>query len=166
MSGNDDQCSNTEEGWREKRLEIIYDQTTKVIEYQYQDLSDIDDKAMRTVRIELIAFGILISGFQLAQPQLNTTYLFLGGMFLLLSLCFGILTYSESDVYYGPNKKYLKQLISNNFEDKSWDIDLLETQTEWIEQNYKDIKWNGILLFISQILLVISILLFTAAVLF
>ncbi len=78
---------------------------------------------MRTVRIELVAIGILISGFQLTQPQLNTGYLFLGSMSLLfiefrpniyfICICLGLSELSEYTplrLKYSLSKKYIEYI--------------------------------------------------------
>jgi hypothetical protein len=52
--------------WDNQRLETTYMEARSVLEAQQQTVSDIDDKAMRTVRITIVLIGILISAREIA----------------------------------------------------------------------------------------------------
>ena len=123
--------------WTEYREGVTYQEARTVIDHQIDTLSDIDDKALRTVRLTVVLVGALATAIELDVVQnLNDTLLIVGGGMLFLSMLIGMMTYGESDLYLGPNKSYINTLADNDFGDETWDEDLLTTMGEWIEDNY------------------------------
>lgn len=53
--------------WPDKRREIAYTEARAVMDAQNDTMTDIDDKAMRTVRVNAILLGLLVTGLQFAQ---------------------------------------------------------------------------------------------------
>lgn len=108
--------SDVEKDWSDRRKEITYTETRAVLNHQISIMSDIDDKAMRTVRLTAILLGILAAGFRVAGPGAFTTlWLYIGGGFLFLSIITGAATYGESDLYIGPSRAYIEQITANKF---------------------------------------------------
>ena len=135
--------------------------------YQIDTLSDIDDKALRTVRLTVVLVGVLATAIELDVVQnLNDTLLIVGGGILFLSMLIGMMTYGESDLYLGPNRSYINTLADNDFDDKTWDEDLLTTMGEGIEDNYNEISWNARLLTYTQAALLTGLLLVSGATVF
>jgi len=88
--------------WPDKRREIVYTEARAVIEAQNATMSDIDDKAMRTVRLNAVLLGLLVTGVQFAPGLFTTVALQVAFVFLISSTVCGIITYNESDLYVGP----------------------------------------------------------------
>lgn len=144
--------------WSEIRLEVTYTEARAVIESQRDVISDIDDKAIRTVRLNAVIVGIVVAAAQLAGASMFHFPIPSGGtLSLFLSLGAGLITYSESDLYLGPNKAYIEQLSENGFDGRDWEIDLLVRMGDWITANHEHIQWNGRLLFLTQTLLFLGI---------
>ena len=117
--------------WTEYREEGTYQEARTVIDHQIATLSDIDDKALRTVRLTVVLVGALATAIELDVVQnLNDTLLIVGGGMLFLSMLIGTMTYGESDLYLGPNKSYINTLADSDFDDETWDEDLLTTMGE------------------------------------
>ena len=155
------------DNWTEYREEVTYQEARTVIDHQIATLSDIDDKALRTVRLTVVLVGVLATAIELDVVQnLNDTLLIVGGGMLFLSMLIGMMTYGESDLYLGPNKSYINTLAGNDFDDETWDEDLPTTMGEWIEDNYNEISWNARLLTYTQAALLTGLLFVSGATVF
>ena len=153
--------------WTECREEVTYQEARTVIDHQIDTLSDIDDKALRTVRLTVVLVGVLATAIELNVVQnLDDTLLVVGGGMLFLSMLIGMTTYGESDLYLGPNKSYINTLADSDFDDETWDEDLLTTMGEWIEDNYNEISWNARLLTYTQAALLTGLLFVSGATVF
>ncbi|WP_121821837.1 hypothetical protein [Halostella salina] len=159
---------NESDGWESQRLQTTYEEARCVLEAQQQTVADIDDKAMRTVRITIVLIGILISAREIAGADaFSGVSVRLGGGFLFASLCFGVYTYSESSVHVGPTKRYIHQLVEDDFDqDVSWDEDLLRTYAVWIDENGTTTWLNARLLLITQLALLSGVALIGYGVVF
>ena len=153
--------------WTECREEVTYQEARTVIDHQIDTLSDIDDKALRTVRLTVVLVGVLATAIELNVVQnLDDTLLVVGGGMLFLSMLIGMTTYGESDLYLGPNRSYINTLATSDFDDETWDEDLLTTMGKWIEDNYDEISWNARLLTYTQAALLMGLLFVSGAIVF
>jgi len=155
----------TDRDWDSKRQEVLYNEARSVREAQSAAIADIDDKAMRTVRLTVILIGILIAALDFQSRLFHEGVLTIAILFLVASVIIGIVTYSESDEFLGLNGQYLLELEADDFEEPSWGEDLLATYSGIIAANHHDIQRNGTLFTITLLLLVIGICLATGAVL-
>ena len=58
--------------WTECREGVTYQEARTVIDHQIDTLSDIDDKALRTVRLTIVLVGVLATAIELnvnPEPQ-------------------------------------------------------------------------------------------------
>jgi len=153
--------------WAERRQEVTYQEARTVIDHQIATLSDIDDKALRTVRLTVVLVGVLATAIELDIVRgLHDEFLLFGGVMLFSSVVVGMLTYSESSLFLGPNKSYINTLAANDFDNGAWDEDLLATMGEWIEENGNIIQVNGILLSVTEGLLLIGLAAVAVAIVF
>lgn len=155
------------EGWPGGRTAITYQEARNVLDAQRQTLAEIDDKALRTVRLTAVLLGLFIAAGRIGGPGLFDPYLSAIGTILLFgSIVVGIATYSESDIFLGPNRRYVEQLTANSFVGTEWHADYLMTAAFWIDENAEDIHWNGRLLTVTQVLLVLGLGALTLAIAF
>jgi hypothetical protein len=164
MSDEDDEPPRR--GWSSKRHEVVYRELRSVLESQQSTMTDIDNKAMRTVRITAVLVGVVVPAAGLAAVTFQPILAFLGIVALVLSTVTGAFTYGESDLILGPNSEYAVSLAMGESADVDWELDLLVELASWTEQNASDIEYNGRLLFYTQALFVVGIVLLTAAVAF
>lgn len=150
MNGDDD--------WSSKRLETTYEEARTVLDAQQATLSDIDDKAMRTVRITALILSVLVSLARFAAEVLNQYAAGIGGAFLLFSIIMGVETYNESDIFLGANRSYIAQLVDDDFQATSWEEDLLQTYGGFIEENSTEIEANSSLFRGQQICFLLGLL--------
>ncbi|AGB32490.1 hypothetical protein Natpe_2684 [Natrinema pellirubrum DSM 15624] len=144
--------------WPDKRRETAYTEARAVIDAQNTTMADIDDKAMRTVRLNTILLGLLVTGLQFAPGMFHMGGLQAAFGFLILSTLCGVITYNESNLYVGPRGEYIEDLAEDDFPDPPWEEDLLETMAGMIAENYDDIRRNSGLLTATQATLVLGII--------
>ena len=153
--------------WSNDRKAVAYREARNVLDTQQAIITDIDDKAMRTVRLTVILIGVFVTAARINGPAMFHPLLALGGgVFLFLSVVTGVLTYSESDLFLGPNRDYVEQLAANTFTGTTWDDDYLMTVAYWIGENHDDLEWNGKLFLVTQVLLVLGLALVALSIVF
>ncbi|MFC7157767.1 hypothetical protein ACFQPA_20290 [Halomarina halobia] len=104
------------DGWPTGREALTYQEARAVLDAQRDTLADIDDKAVRTVRLTAVLLGVFVAagrigGLALFDPHLSA----LGILLLFGSIVARIATYSESNIYLGPNRRYVEQLTTDSF---------------------------------------------------
>lgn len=143
--------------WPDKRREIAYTESRAVIEAQNSTMGDIDDKAMRTVRLNAVLLGLLVTGVQFAPELFMTVVLQVAFVFLITSTVFGIITYNESDLYVGPDGEYLESLGAAAIDEQPWHEDLITTLGGMAAENHNEIRRNEKWLTATQVTLVVGI---------
>lgn len=143
--------------WPDKRREIAYTEARAVIDAQNATMADIDDKAMRTVHLNAVILGLLVTAFEFAADMFNTVALSVAFVLLIISTVCGVITYNESNLYVGPRGEYIEDLASDDFSNPPWEEDLLVTMAGMIAENYDDIRRNSNWLTATQVALVLGI---------
>lgn len=100
----------TDGEWSNRRYQTAYEEGRAVVNAQNETLADIDDKAMRTTRLNAIFIGLLIAAVEYAPNQFHNISLSLAFGALVLSTIFGAVTYNESNLFVGPRGKYIERL--------------------------------------------------------
>lgn len=153
--------------WANDRLKTSYQEARNVIDAQQDTMSDIDTKAVYTVRLTVLLTGIVVGAARIAGPSIfNPDWFKFGVILLLISIIAGVFTYTESNLFLGPNRTYLLRLTEGDVEAKSWDADLINRLADWIDDNHEDIIWNGRLLFAAQCGLALGVIAITLAIAF
>lgn len=153
------------DGWQNSRLETTYREARAVVEAQREVIADIDGKAMYTVRVIVILVGTVVAAAQIGGPELFHGSLLTSGLgALLLSLCLGVATYAESNLYLGPNGAYVRQLVDDDVDAVDWEVDICLRMGDWMRENHRNIQWNGRLLALTQLSLLLGVVLLVGAV--
>ncbi|WP_313693803.1 hypothetical protein [Halorarum halobium] len=115
--------------WPERREAVTYREVREVLNSQRRIVSDIDEKAMRTVRLTALLVGAVLTAWNVSDGSLfHRELLVVGGGALFVSIVAGLITYSESrDLVLGPTGTYVEQLIRNGFHGRPWNEDHLHT---------------------------------------
>lgn len=150
--------------WSKERWNVAYTEARAVIDAQNTTMTDIDDKAMRTVRLNAALLGLLITALQLAPQMFHGMVLRASFASLICSTVCGIVTYNESNIYVGPRGEYLETLAGSRSPEGPWGTEFLETMSGMIAENYDDIRRNSGWLTATQIALVCGIVTAVAAV--
>lgn len=140
----------------DERLEIAYLESRNVIDAQRETMSDIDGKAVSTVRLTVLVVGVVVTAARIGGPSLFHPHLLAVGVgSLLFATVVGVFTYTESNLFLGPNLTYLTKLADGDV--AAWEEDLVVRFAHWIDDNHRDIQWNGRLLFATQVGLALGV---------
>lgn len=149
MSGDGD--------WTSNRCKVSYEEARHVLQAQNETMTDIDDKAMRTVRLAAVLLGILLTAVQVDAGAFDRSMLGLAVVALVGSGIFGIVTYDESGLLIGPNGDYLETLAFGEWTEATWDEEFLSTYAGMISENHTTLQNNAHLLTASQTPLIVGI---------
>lgn len=140
-----------EDEWSSLRTKTAYDESKRVMEGQKSDIDDMDDKAIRTVRLTAAILAIGVTGVE--TIGISETNRFLAGfsiVFFVSSAAFGLIVYNESNILVGPKASYLAEMRTKGSDD-GWQSDLLGEMENWISNNQNKVELNGALLSICQV---------------
>lgn len=132
----------------DKRVEVAYREARAVLDAQRETLADVDEKALRTVRITVLFLGVVVSVANLEPGVLAPLPTVVGGGFLILSIAFGVVTYDGSDVYLGAGEDYLSRLAVDDVDD--WERDVVTTYSGFVATNAEEIDDNARFLLAQQ----------------
>jgi hypothetical protein len=148
--------STDDDVWESDRHKIIHKEGVRVLQAQKTDIDDLDDKALRTVRIIAVLLAVGASVIEIGQVDPNeTTILFSIGLFLLSSI-FGIIVYSESYEVVGPKASYLEDLETNSLS-KPWREDYIHQFPGWVSENQTTVEINTYFLNICQFFFMLAL---------
>lgn len=151
--------------WSTHRERITYEEGRHVLEAQKSDIDDIDDKALRTVRITAVLLGVGATGVRvIGTERINESVAVLSLASFILSLIFGVFVYNESNEVIGPKASYLGKLRENDMS-APWETDLLVQFEGWIRDNQTIVEFNGYLPIACQSFFVLGVSLGASALL-
>lgn len=160
-------------GWSDDRMRSVYLEARSVVDAQNETMSDIDTKAMQTVRFDVLLVGVLLTAAQIAGTStvagaevFNPALLFVAVLSLLASVVLGVVTYNESDLYVGLDGRYVETLARDDIGEERWDRHVVRTFAGMIAENGEEIAWNSWLLTLTQSALVVGVLTGVASVVF
>ncbi|MBX0324744.1 hypothetical protein EGH21_17095 [Halomicroarcula sp. F13] len=157
--------NDAETGWDSNREGITYEQGQEVLRAQKEDIDDIDDKALRTVRVTALLLGVGATGVRVISISDINNYLAVASLStFLLSLFFGVVVYDESNEVIGPTSNYLGRM-SRYEVDEPWEKDFFHQLEGWIEDNQEIVEKNAYLLRACEIFFVTGLALGAAALL-
>lgn len=147
-------------------LEIVRKESRVVLKEQLEFLSDIDDKAMRTVRTSVLFIGLVISAIQLSGDPISIQemgkwpfrFSTAGVTFLLASIIAGIYTYSVSDLDFGVSNGHRKDVVAGGFTEREWLIFQLSEYNQWTDSMGETNKNNVVGLHATLFSLVAGVL--------
>lgn len=143
--------------WSSLRERTIYEESKDVMEAQKRDIDDLDDKALRTVRITAILLAVGATGIEvIGIDVINEDVALFSLASFLISLVFGVLTYNESDEVIGPTADYIKKMRNESMK-KAWDDDFLYQLQEWVDDNQTTVEFNGYLLVVCQMFFILGV---------
>lgn len=169
-SGESDESSAIED---EFDLDIVaLEEARRTIDKQNEVLNNIDDKAARILRINLVIVGLLTTGLSISigdgtsqsdsvrelLPDILNIYTELGMLSLLLSTALAALTYTASASRIGLTGGGLKKMIfEGDAPDRKRLRGLIDSYSTWIERNYRTNAYNAPLATATLLLLVYAV---------
>lgn len=143
--------------WSTLRERTIFEESKRVMEAQKADIDDLDDKALRTVRISAVLVTVGATGIEIIGLEgINVDLAIVSTVSFILTLVFGVIVYNESDELVGPKSEYLKKMRKNSMTE-DWDEDFLYQMEHWIDENQSIVEFNGYLLIICQTFFVFAV---------
>lgn len=130
-------------------LAIAREEAQRTIDTQIQTLNDIDSKAARILRINLVLLSIILTGFSLATgsqtpdtatiglPNLINNYTILGLLMLLVSTGTAGITYTASNLKAGLSGTDIQHLLDGDYSDRKNVEGIIESYAGWIQRNYR-----------------------------
>lgn len=158
---------------RVKRARLARKEGRQTIENQTDTVSDIDDKAIRLFRVNLVIAGILATGLSIVVSAdaatygtLLTPYTFVGVAGLFLSTVFAGLTYTSTAMKIGVDPEAIRESILTD----RYDYDLVEEEialnyAEMIQYNYEKNASNVLLFTLTLLSAIWALVYFGIAVL-
>jgi urea transporter len=148
----------TEDDWTSQRKQTKYEESKRVMQGQKADTDDMDDKALRTVRLNAAILAIGATGLEISGiGEINFLLAGFSIVFLVSSAIFGVIVYNESNILVGPKSSFLGKMRTQTSDD-GWEKELLEEMERWITDNQTRVELNGALLTICQSFLVLGVL--------
>lgn len=148
----------TEEGeWSSLRNEVTYEESKRVMEGQKSDVDDMDDKALRTVRLTAGILAIGVTGIEVVGPgDVNRLLAGFSIVFFASSAISGLVVYNESNILVGPKASFLNEMRTGDSGD-DWEDELLGEMETWITDNQERVELNGALLSVCQLFFVLGV---------
>jgi hypothetical protein len=149
-------------------VSISREEAHRTIDNQIQTLDDIDSKAAKILRINLVILGILLTGVSLATTpgsasdgpiyyaDLVNRYTIGGTVLLLVSTGVAAITYTSSSLQAGVGPDDLRAFLDNDYSDRQNLEGLVAGYAEWIEYNYKTNAKNAPLGTLTLLLLIFA----------
>lgn len=145
-------------------LEFLCGEAREVLDSQIDTLSDIDDKAMWTLRMIVLVFGLLLTALSLAvRTEVNSLGRFanpftvLGIGALIGGLLSSVIAYSHTRFKPGPSSRDIKNLLERELDESRYRASVLRSYQLWILHNRSSIERDSTLLFLCQMFLIVGI---------
>lgn len=145
-------------------LRVTREESRAVLDHQIALLNEIDERAVRTVRLAGVTLGIVVSVLGLVGPTslpgagvVSTLLVTLGVGSLLVCVLVGVGTYSTSGANFGIDESFRRDVVSGSYAEDEWLRSLLAAYDDWSSEMEENIQRNGAYLLVSQLLLLLGI---------
>lgn len=137
----------------EESVDLALEQAQRVVDDQLQTLSDIDSKAIKILRLNVVLIGAAVSILSISvrsngfpNARLLNGYTVVGGVLLLSSTLTAAATYTASTVKAGPSSSDIRKMISGEYDSDAVKQGLAGSYADWIDRNYRTNVKNAPLL--------------------
>lgn len=152
-------------------LRIVREEAHRTTDEQVSTLADIDNKAVRILRSNLLILSILLTGFSVIASEssrnldgLVNPFFTVGVVFLLASTVLAAFTYTVSNKRSGMSGRDIKRLLDNDYSPEQNLRGILESYARWIQYNFRMNTKNALLGTSVLLLLIYAIILLTIGV--
>ena len=147
------------------RQGTVYEATRTTLDKQVEWLHEIDDKAMRTLRFNVLLLGLLVPGYSMAVRHGTASRLAdfysidtaLGISCLVASTALAGLTYTASSIDVGVSADDVRVARRARIPDRAAFDALVSSHAEWIRTNRRTILWNSFFVTITVLLLIYGV---------
>jgi hypothetical protein len=152
-------------------LRIVREEAHRTTDEQVSTLADIDNKAVRILRSNLLILSILLTGFSVIASEssrnldgLVNPFFTVGVVFLLASTVLAAFTYTVSNKRSGMSGRDIRRLLDNDYSPEQNLRGILESYAMWIQYNFRMNTKNALLGTSVLLLLIYAIILLTIGV--
>lgn len=167
MANNDEQES---EENRKYILEIAREEAHRTIDKQFETLDDIDNKAAKILRLNLLLLSIILTGFSviaadngtdsmMTGPGIPNQYLILGILSIIASTSVAAFTYTASNKKGGMSGRDIADLLDSDYSAETDLKDIVEGYSFWMQMNFRTNTVNAPLVTGVLLLLIYGIIL-------
>lgn len=148
-------------------LRVAREEAHRTVDSQSKTLDDIDSKAARVLRVNLVLLGVVLTGISVAVnahpggeravgvlADLANYYTVAGIVLLLASTAVAAVTYTASDLRTGMSGKDLRAVLDNEYDYRQNLEGIVESYSHWIEHNFRTNAKNAPLETLTLLLLV------------
>lgn len=121
-------------------LRIAREESRSVLDHHIALQNDIDDKALKTVRLALVLVAAIISVAQLMGPDrlaeihlMTKVSVGVAGGILGVAMFIAIGVYMETDIPYGVGESHREEVVEGGYTEREWLNVLLEEYNVWTE---------------------------------
>lgn len=147
-------------------LDLVNSRAENSLERQFQTLSDIDTKASKIMRINVLIIGAILSIISLLVQEKSAgfvinhlnAYFLVSGASLFLSTIFSGITYTASQMRVGIGVKDLEKALEENYSEKEALVALNKGYSSWQRENENVIKFNSKLITGTILFLIYSVI--------
>ena len=130
-------------------LQVAREEGQRTVDRQIDTFDDIDDKAARILRLNLLVLSVLLTGFSIiatengmadsgVATELENPYVFAGVLAILASTVLAAYTYTGSNYRSGMSGRDLEQQILNaEIQPIDALYDTVEGYAEWAQHNFR-----------------------------
>ncbi|WP_135851387.1 hypothetical protein [Halorussus salinus] len=119
----------------------------KTLEQQVSTLADIDEKAIRIYRADVLLLSVIIGAMSLASDGSFSYFANLNsvsGLLLLIgAIALAGVTYTYSDLEIGVTQNDIKDVVEDDYESDDLYLRLASGYAEWIDENGGVLESNG-----------------------
>ena len=129
-------------------LTIAREEAHRTVDQQMSTLNDIDTKAAKILRLNLLLLSIILTGFSVvgtrssdepvsaAVSQYGNAFVVAGLVSILVSTVLAALTYTSSSMRGGPSGRDLHRLLYGDFTDRENMYGLVQSYSKWTQSNF------------------------------
>lgn len=145
-------------------LETTREESRIVLDHHIDFQKNLDDKALRTVRLSLVLIALVVSVAQLLEPaQINNievgTILAVGfAVFsLALSIFIGLAVYLVTEIPFGVGESHRSEVTDQTYSAEEWFEVLIDEYDSWIETSREIKESNALWLSRAQFAMAIGV---------
>lgn len=130
-------------------LTITREEAHRTVDQQLSTLNDIDTKAAKILRLNLLLLSIVLTGVSVVGTrsvdqsvsttvsQYSNSFVVAGLVSILVSTVLAALTYTSSSMRGGPSGRDLHRLLYGDFTDRQKVYGLVESYSKWTQSNFR-----------------------------
>lgn len=137
-------------GTDHETLEILREEAHRTIDRQRQTMNDIDTKAVKILRLNLVVVSLTLTGVSFlatvnnpsfvdrtVRQRLVNGYLLVGLFFVLLSTSVAALTYTASTTRRGLSGRDIETVLTNEHTSRENLAGIVNSYANWIRYNFR-----------------------------